>query len=295
MKFAEVLANPEFTSPKSHAPITAMKSRQSSDIGGDCLSPIVAKDGYYELTAKIPCPVVGLLLVRRSADPNIIHQIRQYTSTMILKVECDSGTEGNELELQDEKYSSGAKFNPRGYEIFSVRGKEADVVLAGSCLARIVEGEKIFSVMNELKLIKGSRSDDQKRDVFDSSRGRGGRATRGRGSFATSRGGHTSSSHDREVRSEVEDSELRDQNSTEIKDEHSTGKPEDGEEDAGGDEEDSVGEQNELGSGVNRGRGGRRNGRTIRGRGFAGRASTRGHLRERGRGVRGRRGTWSEE
>jgi hypothetical protein len=301
MKFAEVLSNPDHSSSKALTSNAPLKLRMSTD---DCLSPLVEKEGYFEQTAKIPSHIVGLLLVRRTVDPNVIHLMRQLTATTILKVESEDGAEDNLTDIADlseEKHPASltAKFNPRGYEIFSIRGvKESDVTLASSCLSRIVEGEKIFLVMNELKSLKGGsqyRPEDFKRDPVDvfPGRGRGGRTVRGRGFFGASRGESPFSRH--HVRATAETSDALSAN----EDGASSHVDKDGEVNSRDDKAEALGQEpaagDEEGREIDddRGRGeyGGRGDRRGRGRGMTGRSSRGGRLRyERGRGPGAARG-----
>lgn len=285
MKFAEVLSNPDYSTPKALTSNAPLQPKLSAE---DCLSPLVETKEYFEQTAKIPSHIVGLLLVRRSTDPNVIHQMRQLTNTTILKVEPKEGDENDVtvtdiVDVPEEKHPASltGKFNPRGYEIFSIRGQtEADVSLASSCLSRIVEGEKIFFVMSELKETKGNqyRGDDS---AFGfSGRGRGGRSARGRGFLRTSRGEPPFSKHSAKSIAETETSvasaneDGRSQMANDIEISSQKDQTEDEEATTGAVDSDEKGRADFNGRSDRRGRG----------RG----SSSRGRVRyERGRGGRG--------
>jgi hypothetical protein len=301
-KFAQVITNQDYAMPRPHATTGASKE--------SCLSPLVFRDGLFELTVKIPSHIVGVLLVRRSTDPNVIHQIRQLTHTSIIKLETPadspekSGDESSptapeiEAEMEEETTdetltgTGPPRYNPRGYEIFAVRGsKEADVTLASSVIARILDGEKIYGVMTELKALK-----ERKREPGDffSRGGRGsgrvGRGGRG-GYYGASRGGYSTNHPTRgegdglsrglEEGSEQHQRVGEPAGESEAEGSRGGDPVEEGDHEAGGQEGESEGEGRGRG-----GRGGRGAGRTSRG-GRSGRGGGRVRL-ERGRG-RGRR------
>jgi hypothetical protein len=174
-------------------------------------APTSRSDGSFQYIVKVPVSIVGLLLVRRGTDSNILFQIRTLTNTYIVKHAEDDGGDTNSDRAQDKNDDSKADGNdeeessdkprrdPHAFETFAVRGKEDDVILASTCLARIVDGEKIYTVMYDLKAQRpaafnhshggedGSRYHGGRgRGAADGGRGRGGR---GGGGYKVSRGG----------------------------------------------------------------------------------------------------------
>jgi hypothetical protein len=288
-KFAEVISNPDYATARNHS------TSASKDV---CLSPMVFRDGLYEQTVKIPSPIVGVLLVRHAGDPNVIHQIRQLTHTAIIKLDSPDSepsekgdqptasavdTEAEESVDAPRTANGTSRYNPKGYEIFAVRGsKEADVALASSVVARIIVGEKIYGVMTELKALRERRREPG--DLF-SGRGGGrgsGRVARGRGVYGAPRGAYSTSHTAREGEGAPRGADERQRVDETAGESGSSGTAE---AECGGDAVEERGDERGVEDGESDAdRGGRRGGRTSRG----GRVPRGGGRVRMGRGREGR-------
>ena len=128
----------------------------------------------YEQYVNVPCSLVGLLLVKRDNDLNVMRQIMRGSKTQALKlpepVLPNSWTgmenQGNDAherpttvsEVESEGTISRKKNEEdvgdnghRLVETFAIRGSSAaSVELAASCLLRIVNGDKIATVLSSI-------------------------------------------------------------------------------------------------------------------------------------------------
>ena len=159
-------------------------------------------DNSYQSIVKVPVSIVGLLLVRRATDSNVLSQIKSATHTSIAKLPADGKDDGGREEeggvaqvVEQEGVTSEASpqvnhkkaVSSGGHEVFAVRGgKEEGVLLAATCLSRIVDGEKIMSVMHDLR-IQRPGSFDRPHNAHDADSG--GRYHGGRGGGRGGRGG----------------------------------------------------------------------------------------------------------
>lgn len=167
-------------------------------------------DGTFQHIVKVPVSIVGLLLFRRGTDANVLFQIRALTNTYIFKYSengehRDRAQDKDNIEVNDdsnveEEPSIRPRKDSNSVETFAVRGSKEDVILASTCLARIVDGEKIYTVMYDLKTQRPTSSyslhpnDDGNR--YHGGRGRGTVDGRGRGGRGGYRSAHADSADD---------------------------------------------------------------------------------------------------